>query len=213
MKKLLQNAVGPFAMFSLVLVFVGCEQASAPYSEQISPEKSQLEQQDQRSTRHNTLDEEMLDSSQEQINTTTLKSGNMFYIVRDVADLQLKAGSYVEKLNNSKADLETAISEKDSQQLQSAATTLQEQLQDFNDTLTRLNLKSQEVDQIRENILSANQQVLNSPLLNGKIDFNQIDVKKIEQQMGSIQNEMLKLAAMLISTHDQKDAQNTEPKA
>ena len=53
--------------------------------------------------------------------------------------------------------------------------------------------------------MSANQQVLASPLLNGQVDFSQVDLKKIESQMVSVQAEMLKLAGMLIQNSD-KDA-------
>ena len=53
----------------------------------------------------------------------------MFYIVRDVADLQLKAGQYVEQLNQTKSELQTAVDAQDPQQLQIAASQLQQQLQ------------------------------------------------------------------------------------
>ena len=62
---------------------MGCEQAVEAPAEQADTTTSDLEP-----------------ASQQQSSTaqTELKSGNMFYMVRDVADLQLKAGSYVEQL-------------------------------------------------------------------------------------------------------------------
>ena len=72
-----------------------------------------------------------------------------------------------------------------------------------------MNLKSQEIDSIRQNILHANQQVLATPLLNGNIDLNQLDFKKIEQQMGSIQTEMIKLAGMMIPQGQDKQDQES----
>jgi len=36
--------------------------------------------------------------------------------------------------------------------------------------------------------------------MNGEVDFSQVNLQKIEQQLGSVQSEMLKLAAMLIPT-------------
>ena len=122
----------------------------------------------------------------------------MFYIVRDVADLQLKAGQYVEQLNQSKSELQTAINAQDPQQLQLATTQLQQQLHGFNQTLSSLDLKTHEIDTIRQNLLAANQQVLNSPFLNGQINLSQVDFKKLEQQMGNIQSEMVKLAGMIL---------------
>ena len=69
---------------------------------------------------------------------------------------------------------------------------------DFNQALRGLNLKSQEIDSIRQEIMRSNQQVLATPLLNGAVDFSQVDFKKIERQMSNIQMEMLKLASMMI---------------
>jgi len=192
MSKILVNALLPFALFSSGILLMGCEQATeAPVEQEQSTLSTDLEpvQQSDRTT-----------TAQ-----TELKSGNMFYMVRDVADLQFKAGSYVEQLKQTQTDLQTAVDTKDTEQLQATAGKLQQQLTGFNQALGELNLKSQEIDQVRSNIMSANQQVLASPLLNGQVDFSQVDLKKIESQMVSVQAEMLKLAGMLIQNPD-KDA-------
>ncbi|MFQ1045734.1 hypothetical protein EGK58_001085 [Acinetobacter variabilis] len=192
MSKILVNALLPFALFSSGVLLMGCEQATeAPVEQEQSTLSTDLEpvQQSDRTT-----------TAQ-----TELKSGNMFYMVRDVADLQFKAGNYVEQLKQTQTDLQTAVDTKDTQQLQATAGKLQQQLTGFNQALSELNLKSQEIDQVRSNIMSANQQVLASPLLNGQVDFSQVDLKKIESQMVSVQAEMLKLAGMLIQNSD-KDA-------
>ncbi|MEG1709744.1 MAG: hypothetical protein RR285_13665 [Acinetobacter sp.] len=189
MKKLIQNTVTPFVIFTAGVLLMGCEQATEPQSEDIqTTESSDI-------------------SGNHTGETTELKNGNMFYIVRDVADMQLKAGDYVEQLKQTQTDLQTAISAQDHQQLQATASTLQQQLTGFNQTLTSLNLKSQEIDSIRQNILQANQQVLATPFLNGQVDLSQVDFKKIQQQMGSIQLEMIKLAGMLIPTGENSTEQ------
>ncbi|MCO8094063.1 hypothetical protein [Acinetobacter lwoffii] len=195
MSKILANAVLPFALFSSGILLMGCEQAVEAPAEQADTTTSDLEP-----------------ASQQQSSTaqTELKSGNMFYMVRDVADLQLKAGSYVEQLKHTQTELQTAVEAKDTQQLQSTATQLQQQLNSFNQVLGNLNLKSQEIDQIRDNIMTANQQVLASPLLNGQVDFSQIDLKKIESQMVNVQAEMVKLAGLLIQNPEQKSNSQTE---
>lgn len=183
MSKILANAILPFALFSSGILLMGCEQAVEAPTEQAETRTAELES-----------------TAQQQASAaqTELKSGNMFYMVRDVADLQLKAGSYVEQLKQTQTELQTAVEAKDTQQLQSTVSQLQQQLTSFNQVLGDLNLKSQEIDQIRSNIMTANQQVLASPLLNGQVDFNQVDLKKIESQMVNVQAEMVKLAAMMI---------------
>ena len=194
MKKFIPKAVLPFAILSTGILLSGCEQASEPQSDDIQTKQSA---------------DVTLNQPTETTATADLKSGNMFYMVRDVADMQLKAGDYVTQLKQTQNELQTAINDKDQQQLQATAKTLQQQLTGFNQALTSLNLKSQEIDSIRQNILHANQQVLATPLLNGNIDLNQLDFKKIEQQMGSIQTEMIKLAGMMIPQGQDKQDQES----
>ena len=194
MKKFIQKAVLPFAILSTGILLSGCEQASEPQSDDIQTTQSA---------------DVALNQPTETTATADLKSGNMFYMVRDVADMQLKAGDYVAQLKQTQNELQTAINDKDQQQLQATAKTLQQQLTGFNQALTSLNLKSQEIDSIRQNILHANQQVLATPFLNGNIDLNQLDFKKIEQQMGSIQTEMIKLAGMMIPQGQDKQDQES----
>lgn len=194
MKKFIQKAVLPFAILSTGILLSGCEQASEPQSDDIQTTQSAAV---------------ALNQPTETTDTADLKSGNMFYMVRDIADMQLKAGDYVAQLKQTQNELQTAINDKDQQQLQATAKTLQQQLTGFNQALTSLNLKSQEIDSIRQNILHANQQVLATPLLNGNIDLNQLDFKKIEQQMGSIQTEMIKLAGMMIPQGQDKQDQES----
>ena len=194
MKKFIQKAVLPFAILSTGILLSGCEQASEPQSDDIQTTQSA---------------DVALNQPTETTATADLKSGNMFYMVRDVADMQLKAGDYVAQLKQTQNELQTAINNKDQQQLQATAKTLQQQLTGFNQALTSLNLKSQEIDSIRQNILHANQQVLATPFLNGNIDLNQVDFKKIEQQMGSIQTEMIKLAGLMIPQGQDKQDQES----
>ena len=194
MKKFIPKAVLPFAILSTGILLSGCEQASEPQSDDIQTTQSA---------------DVALNQPTETTATADLKSGNMFYMVRDVADMQLKAGDYVAQLKQTQNELQTAINDKDQQQLQATAKTLQQQLTGFNQALTSLNLKSQEIDSIRQNILHANQQVLATPFLNGNIDLNQLDFKKIEQQMGSIQTEMIKLAGMMIPQGQDKQDQES----
>ncbi len=181
MKNVSSKALLPFALLSSAFLLSACDQMN-------TAQTPTTDQDDSNATANSNT------------NTTSapLSSGNMFYIVRDVADLQLKAGQYIEQLNQTKSELQTALDAQDPQQLQILATQLQQQLQGFNQTLSSLDLKTQEIDTIRQNLLTANQQVLASPFLNGQVDLSKVDFKKLEQQMGNIQTEMLKLAAMIL---------------
>jgi hypothetical protein len=185
MKKFLQGAILPFIIFSSGVLLLGCENNrstdSSASSEQSSSEISIAQPEKQ------------------------FKTGNMIYIVRDVADMQMKAGQYIEQLQQTKSNIETAVSNQNQSELLSSTQQLKTQLTNLNETLNSLDLKSQEVENIKVNILNANQKVLATPLLNGDVDLSKIDLKSMEKQMGNVQSEMLKLAAMLIPADDAKN--------
>ena len=191
MKKLLQGAVLPFVIFTSGILLLGCDQATSP-----SPQEQHTSQSE---TTHS---EPNHSSESEQKNVEDLKQGNMFYIARDVANVQLKTGNYVEKLQQAQSDLQQAIETKDQTELQNTVQTLTRELQAFNTALISLDLKSQEIDGIRQQVLQANKQVLNSSLLNGNLDISKVDFNKIQQQMDHIQTDMLKLAEMMIPTSE-----------
>ncbi|RKG37913.1 hypothetical protein [Acinetobacter rongchengensis] len=191
MKKLLQGAVLPFVIFTSGILLLGCDQATSP-----SPQEQHTSQSE---TTHS---ESNHSSESEQKNVEDLKQGNMFYIARDVANVQLKTGNYVEKLQQAQSDLQQAIETKDQTELQNTVQTLTRELQAFNTALISLDLKSQEIDGIRQQVLHANKQVLNSSLLNGNLDISKVDFNKIQQQMDHIQTDMLKLAGMMIPTSE-----------
>ena len=192
MKNVSSKALLPFALLSSAFLLNACDQMNTPPT-------------------HTTNQDDSNATANSNTNTTSasLSSGNMFYIVRDVADLQLKAGQYIEQLNQTKSELQTALDAQDPQQLQILATQLQQQLQGFNQTLSSLDLKTQEIDTIRQNLLTANQQVLASPFLNGQVDLSKVDFKKLEQQMGNIQTEMLKLAGMILQGESNQPTETT----
>lgn len=190
MKKIVQGALLPFVIFTSGLLLLGCEPSPEQSSSQNSTAEVSVDQ--GRSNNENLAENEQTQSS--------LKSGNMFYIARDVADVQLKTGDYVEKVTQAQADLQNAIESKDQIALQETVKNLSQQLQAFNTALISLDLKTQEIDNIRQHVLKTNKELLNSALLNGNIDVSKINIKQFEQQVGTIQNEMLKLAGMLIPT-------------
>ena len=192
MKNVSSKALLPFALLSSAYLLCACDQMN-------TAQMPTTDQDDSNATSNRT----------ENTTSAPLSSGNMFYIVRDVADLQLKAGQYIEQLNQTKSELQTALDAQDPQQLQILATQLQQQLQGFNQTLSSLDLKTQEIDTIRQNLLTANQQVLASPFLNGQVDLSKVDFKKLEQQMGNIQAEMLKLAGMILQGESNQPTENT----
>ena len=196
MKNVSSKALLPFALLSSAFLLSACDQMNTAQTPTTDQDDSNATANSNTNTNTNTT-------------IAPLSSGNMFYIVRDVADLQLKAGQYIEQLNQTKSELQTALDAQDPQQLQILATQLQQQLQGFNQTLSSLDLKTQEIDTIRQNLLTANQQVLASPFLNGQVDLSKVDFKKLEQQMGSIQAEMLKLAGMILQGESNQPTDTT----
>ncbi|MDV4235182.1 hypothetical protein [Acinetobacter baumannii] len=195
MKKVLQGAFFPFAIFASGMLLLGCDQAQDHAKEQESVQTN-----DQIS--------EQADDSQQEItatqNKTELKNGNVFYIVRDAANLQLKAGDYIEKLKDTQLDVEQAIQDKDQHELKTTVTTLKAQLEGLNQALLGLDIRSQEVENIRQSLLQANQQALSMPLLNGKLE--QINFDQIEKQLNTIQMDMVKLAAMIMAGDEKSDS-------
>ncbi|TCB64997.1 hypothetical protein [Acinetobacter sp. ANC 4178] len=180
MKKLLQGALLPFGIFVAAISLFGCNQAT----EQDTQTANSTEVEEHSPANHDT--------------ETELKNGNMIYVVRDVADMQLKAGDYVQQLKQTQTDLEQALADKDQQALQTSVNALHQQLTDFNRALSSLDLKSQEIESIRQKVMSTNQQILDLPYLNGKVELESVNLHKIEQQVTSVQTEMLKLAKMLL---------------
>lgn len=192
MKKLLQGAVLPFVIFISGMLLLGCNQAAEQSRQQDDAQAIESAQMSENTSDSNNNNQSTAKSTED------LKQGNMFYIARDVANVQLKTGDYVEKLQQSQSNLQQAIQSQNQAELQQSVKTLTRELQGFNTALISLDLKSQEIDGIRQQVLQANKQVLNSALLNGDLDISKVDFKKIEQQMNTIQLDMLKLAGMMI---------------
>ena len=211
MQKLFQSTLLPMVILSSVLLLSGCDQS--PQSNMAEDE--QTDSQDIRaseSTRssNTATDSEASRERQRSSTQTEFKSGNMFYIARDVANMQLKTGDYVEKLQDTQSELQHAIDTKDQQQLQDTAQDLSRELRGFNTALISLELKSQEIDSIRQQVIRANTQMLKSSFLNGDVDISKVDLKKIEKQLNSIQMDMLKLVSMVIPQNQNSSDQNEQ---
>lgn len=200
MKKLLQGAVLPFVIFISGMLLLGCNQAAEQSRQQDDAQAIETAQMTENTSDSNNNNQSTAKSTED------LKQGNMFYIARDVANVQLKTGDYVEKLQQSQSNLQQAIQSQNQAELQQSVKTLTRELQGFNTALISLDLKSQEIDGIRQQVLQANKQVLNSALLNGDLDISKVDFKKIEQQMNTIQLDMLKLAGMMIPESNTEQA-------
>ena len=141
--------------------------------------------------------------------TQNLSRGNMLNIARDIAKLQLETDDYVALLKQSQSSLEQAIQEQNVQQLQNTTGELKQELHGLHDTLLSLNLKSNEVDQIRQSLLTANQQLLSMPLLHGQLDIAQLDFAKIEKQFNAIPMDMVKLATLVLGKQASSENANT----
>lgn len=186
----MQGVILPFSLCASVMVMIGCDSNLNTSSAQDSAETE------------TETETENLETQQPDQNTAIsekpLKSGNYLYIASDVAHMQAQAGQYLAQLQTSQEQLQQAITEQSPTELTDAANNLTTQLKAFNQTLNQLDLKTEEIDSIRQNIIAANTEVLSSPYLNEKINLSQIDFEKLESQMNSVQNEMFKLATVLI---------------
>ncbi len=205
MKQIIQNALLPLTIFTTGLILLGCDQAREPQV----PEQEKTEisaPAEQHSSTHDSVEQVASDLSNKVI--TDLSQGNPLNIVRDVADVQLKAGDYIQQLHSIQNDLQQALNDKNLAELDSSIQNLKTQLTGFNQVLETLNLKSQEVDNIRQKIEEANTQILASDLLNGQVDLSQVNVAKVEQQMTTIQTEMLKLATLILPKNSESDEKN-----
>ncbi|QNH51097.1 hypothetical protein HWI77_16160 [Acinetobacter venetianus] len=167
----------------------GCDQA---------PQEDHTNIQSEQAIEQNISDEIMQSSSVQ--DTQNLSKGNMLNIARDIAKLQLETDDYIALLKQSQNSLEQAIQNKNVQQLKATTGDLNQELHGLHDTLLSLNLKSNEIDQIRQNLLVANQQLLNMPLLHGQFDLAKINFEQIEKQLNTIQMDMVKLASLVLKS-------------
>lgn len=167
----------------------GCDQA---------PQEDHTNIQSEQATEQNISDESIQSSSVQ--DTQNLSKGNMLNIARDIAKLQLETDDYIALLKQSQNSLEQAIQNKNVQQLKATTGDLNQELHGLHDTLLSLNLKSNEIDQIRQNLLVANQQLLNMPLLHGQFDLAKINFEQIEKQLNTIQMDMVKLASLVLNS-------------
>ncbi|ENX44276.1 hypothetical protein [Acinetobacter sp. NIPH 2100] len=183
------KAILSTSALATALTLTGCDQT--PQDNEQAEQTTELEQ----ST--TTSEDQQADTTTVQ-ETQNLSRGNMLNIARDIAKLQIETDDYVTVLKQSQTNLEQAIQDKNVQTLQSTTTTLSQELNGLHDALLSLNLKSTEVDQIRQSLLAANQQLLNMPLLHGQTDLSKIDFAKIEKQFNTIQMDMVKLATLVL---------------
>lgn len=192
--KAILSAMTLAAAFTLT----GCDQV--PRDHQQVEQESKFEQPATTANQDNST--EMIKAQ----DTQNLSRGNMLNIARDIAKLQLETDDYVALLKQSQSSLGQAIRDQNVQQLQNTTGELKQELYGLHETLLSLNLKSDEVDQIRQSLLTANQQLLSIPLLHGQVDIAQLDFAKIEKQFNAIQMDMVKLATLVLGNKDDSNA-------
>lgn len=175
--------------FATVFIFVGCDQV--PQENEENQQKTEIEKTITDSGNTQTISEKV----------QNLSDGNMLNIAYDIAKLQIETDNYITALKQSQLDLQQAIQDKNIESLDSMTNNLKQELNGLRDVLLSLNLKSGEVDQIRQSLLAANQQLLNMPLLQGQVDLSKIDFAQVEKQLNTIQMDMVKLATLLLGNN------------
>ena len=94
MKKLLQGAVLPFVIFASGILLLGCNQPVQQSQQYSSSDTEHTADSEQKTAKQ----EHAADSSESTSKSRDdFKQGNMFYIARDVANVQLNTGNYVDK--------------------------------------------------------------------------------------------------------------------
>ena len=174
-----QSIKAILSAMTLVAAFTltGCDQV--PHDNEQVEQESEFEQPATTANQDNSI--EMIKAQ----DTQNLSHGDMLNIARDIAK---------------------AIQDQNVQQLQNTTGELKQELHGLHDILLSLNLKSNEVDQIRQSLLTANQQLLSMPLLHGQLDIAQLDFAKIEKQFNTIQMDMVKLATLVLGNKDDSNA-------
>ena len=110
MKNFLQAKLLPVSALTAILFLSACDASSNKVEEAETNDQAAVTQTEKQS---GDADNQESESS----NQADLKSGNFFYIARDVADVQLKAGDYIAQLQQSQENLQQALDTKDIQQL------------------------------------------------------------------------------------------------
>lgn len=180
-----------------LLTLTGCDQT--PQENEHAEQDTEVEQNTSAEVEDNATEATIAQDTQ------NLSHGNMLNIARDIAKLQIGTDDYLTSLQQSQTNLEEAIQDKNVQQLQHTTNDLNQELNGLHDALLSLDLKSNEVDQIRQSLLTANQQLLNMPLLHGQTDITKINFEKIEKQLNTIQMDMVKLASLVLGNKDHSD--------
>jgi hypothetical protein len=84
-------------------------------------------------------------------------------------------------------------------------------LTQFNDNLNQLQLKSPEVEKLRQQLINTNEQLLQSDLFQQTLNWKKQDIVAIQHQLNTLQTEMLKLAALIVNPNS--TASSTDSKS
>lgn len=145
-------------------------------------------------------------NSADNAENSEIKSGNMLYIVRDVAELKSNTSSYFDKIKQDQENLQQALQDNNPTVVAKNITALKQQFTKMNQDLANLELKSKEVHQVRQQMISANNQLLKSSIFNGEMDLSEENLDQLQQQINSLQNNILELGALLIPKNKSSDS-------
>lgn len=179
-------------LYSSAIFLAGCEQAS----DLDSSEKNQTEVREQ-------SDDVLASASSAESKTP---QSNWFYVIRDIADLQLKVGEDIQKLQQTQTQLENALAQRDTDTLQQTVETFKTQLTTFNNGLHELKLKSPEIENLRQKLIATNQQILDSDVLQHQLNLKKEDIVALQKQLSNLHTDILKLAAMLLNPSSEKSS-------
>ena len=180
----------PLLLCSSAIFLAGCDQTS----DLDSSENSQVKTSDQSH-----------DVPASDAESKTPQS-NWFYLIRDIADLQLKVGEDMQKLQQTQTQLENALKQRDPETLQKTVETFKTQLTNFNAGLHELQLKSPEIENLRQKLITSNQQILDSDVLQHQLNLKKEDIAALQKQLASLHTDILKLTTLLLNPPSDKSS-------
>ena len=191
-----RQAILPVFLFSSAVLALGCQPVTTP-EEDTTPKEETI-------TEHESVDDQVMQSKAPPV------AGNVFYMMRDVAEVQLKVGDNISSLQQQSEAFSDALNSQNLTVAQTQRNELASQLRTLHNNLTQIELRSQEVSQLRDHMLKTTDDLLASKWLNSAITLNEKDLKQLQAELLQIQNNMLNIARLVMQDTSKAQVETEE---
>lgn len=191
-----RQAILPVFLFSSAVLALGCQPITTP-EEDTTPKEETI-------TEHESVDDQVMQSKAPPV------AGNVFYMMRDVAEVQLKVGDNISSLQQQSEAFSDALNSQNLTVAQTQRNELASQLRTLHNNLTQIELRSQEVSQLRDHMLKTTDDLLASKWLNSAITLNEKDLKQLQAELLQIQNNMLNIARLVMQDTSKAQVETEE---